>query len=146
MNRAIQGLYSPGSVFKTVMATAGLSEGAISPTRPSTASGSAVFFGRRFRCWEKNGHGMVSVERGLKVSCDIFFYNVGARLGIDRISKYAKDLGFGSITQIDLDGEKAGIVPVDPPGRRKPASRSGTRRKRSRWRSARARSSSRRCR
>src|SRR5512142_219422 len=111
MNRAIQGLYSPGSVFKTVMAVAGLSEGAIGPGTTFDCGGSAVFFGRRFRCWQKNGHGAVSVERGLKVSCDIFFYNVGARLGVDKIAEYAKDLGFGAITQIDLDGEKAGIVP-----------------------------------
>src|SRR5213075_991230 len=73
--------------------------------------GSGVFFGRRFRCWQKNGHGEVQVEKGLKVSCDIFFYNTGARLGIDTIAEYAHDLGFGQITQIDLDGEKGGIVP-----------------------------------
>jgi penicillin-binding protein 2 len=111
MNRSIQGLYSPGSVFKTVMAVAGLSEGAIGPETTFDCGGSAVFFGRRFRCWRKNGHGPVAVERGLKESCDIFFYNVGARLGVDKIAEYAKDLGFGNINQIDLDGEKAGIVP-----------------------------------
>ncbi|HEY4641048.1 MAG TPA: penicillin-binding protein 2 [Thermoanaerobaculia bacterium] len=111
LNRSIQGLYSPGSVFKTVMAVAGLAEGAIGPGTTFDCGGSGVFFGRRFRCWQKNGHGAVSVERALKVSCDIFFYNTGARLGVDRISQWAKDLGFGNITQIDLDGEKAGIVP-----------------------------------
>ncbi len=111
MNRAIQGLYSPGSIFKTVMAVAGLSEGAIGPETTFDCGGSAFFSGRRFRCWQKNGHGAVSVERGLKVSCDIFFYNTGARLGIDKIAEYAKDLSFGAITQIDLDGEKAGLVP-----------------------------------
>jgi penicillin-binding protein 2 len=111
LNRVIQGLYSPGSVFKTVMAAAGLDSGAIDPNTTFDCGGSAVFFGRRFRCWQKNGHGAVNVERGLKVSCDIFFYNTGARLGVDKIAEYAKDLSFGSITQIDLDGEKAGIVP-----------------------------------
>jgi penicillin-binding protein 2 len=111
LNRAIQGLYSPGSVFKTVMAAAGLEEGAIGPSTTFDCGGSGVFFGRRFRCWQKNGHGAVSVERALKVSCDIFFYNTGARLGVDKIAEYAKALGFGSITQIDLDGEKAGVVP-----------------------------------
>lgn len=111
MNRAIQGLYSPGSIFKTVMAVAGLSEGAIGPETTFDCGGSAVFSGRRFRCWRKNGHGAVSVERGLKVSCDVFFYNTGARLGVDKIAEYAKDLSFGAITQIDLDGEKAGVVP-----------------------------------
>src|SRR4051812_10246084 len=111
LNRSIQGLYSPGSVFKTVMAVAGLAEGAIGPGTTFDCGGSGVFFGRRFRCWQKNGHGAVSVERALKVSCDIFFYNTGARLGVDKIAEWAKDLGFGAINQIDLDGEKAGLVP-----------------------------------
>jgi penicillin-binding protein 2 len=111
LNRAIQGLYSPGSIFKTVMAAAGLAEGAIGPGTTFDCGGSGVFFGRRFRCWQKNGHGEVSVERALKVSCDIFFYNTAARLGVDKIAEHARALGFGTITQIDLDGEKAGIVP-----------------------------------
>ena len=111
LNRAIQGLYSPGSVFKTVMSVAGLSEGAIGPGTTFSCGGSAVFFGRRFRCWRKQGHGDVSVENGLKVSCDIFFYNVAARLGVDKIAKWATALGFGKISKVDLDGEKAGIVP-----------------------------------
>jgi len=80
LNRAIQGLYSPGSVFKVVMATAGLSEGAIDTSTSFFCGGSAVFFGRRLRCYNKNGHGDVSVVNALKVSCDIFFFNVGARL------------------------------------------------------------------
>ncbi|HLJ75195.1 MAG TPA: penicillin-binding protein 2 [Thermoanaerobaculia bacterium] len=113
LNRVIQGLYSPGSVFKTVMATAGLAEGAITPSTTFNCGGSAVFFGRRFRCWRKQGHGTVAVETALKESCDIFFYNVGAKLGVDKIAKWAHNLGFGQITKIDLDGEKAGIVPSE---------------------------------
>jgi penicillin-binding protein 2 len=111
LNRAIQGLYSPGSVFKTVMAMAGLANGAIGPGTTFDCGGSAVFFGRRFRCWRKQGHGAVSVANALKVSCDIFFYNTGARLGIDKIAEYAHNLTFGEVSKIDLDGEKAGIVP-----------------------------------
>src|SRR5207253_5766314 len=111
LNRAIQGLYSPGSVFKTVMAAAGLAEGAIGPGTTFECGGSGVFFGRRFRCWRKEGHGAVSVERALKVSCDIFFYNTAGRLGVDKIAEHAKGLGFRAITQIDPDGEKAGVVP-----------------------------------
>ncbi len=111
LNRAIQGLYSPGSVFKAVMAIAGLSEGAIGPGTTFNCGGSAVFFGRRFRCWRKQGHGELAVANGLKESCDIFFYNVGARLGVDKIAKWATGLGFGQLSKIDLDGEKAGIVP-----------------------------------
>jgi penicillin-binding protein 2 len=111
LNRAIQGLYSPGSVFKTVMAMAGLSDNAIGTGTTFNCGGSGVFFGRRFRCWQRNGHGAVDVSNALKVSCDIFFYNTGARLGVDNINKYAHNLTFGEISQIDLDGEKAGIVP-----------------------------------
>jgi penicillin-binding protein 2 len=111
INRAIQGLYSPGSVFKAVMAMAGLSEGSIGTGTSFYCGGSAVFFGRRFRCYNKNGHGDVSVANALKVSCDIFFYNTGARLGIDNISKYAHLVGLGEPSHIDLDGEKGGIVP-----------------------------------
>ena len=111
LNRAIQGLYSPGSVFKIVMAMAGLSEGAIGPDTNFGCGGSGHFFGRRFRCWKKEGHGGVDVERALKVSCDIYFYNTGGRLGIDKIHDYARKLTFGEISHIDLDGERAGIVP-----------------------------------
>jgi len=111
LNRAIQGLYSPGSVFKTVMAAAGLAEGAVSPDTTFNCSGSGVFFGRRFRCVRRQGHGTVDVERALKVSCDIFFYNTAARLGVDKIAAHAKAFGLGAITQVDLDGEKAGVVP-----------------------------------
>src|SRR3954471_7581957 len=111
LNRAIQGLYSPGSVFKAVMAMAGLSEGAIDTGTSFYCSGSDVFFGRRFRCYNKNGHGSVSVANALKVSCDIFFFNVGARLGVDRIAEYAHKLTFGELSKIDLDGEKPGLIP-----------------------------------
>lgn len=111
LNRAIQGLYSPGSVFKVVMSIAGLSEGVVTPSTDFNCSGSAVFFGRRFRCYNKNGHGSVNVEDAIKASCDIYFYNTGARLGVDKIKDYAHQLTFGEISHIDLDGERAGLVP-----------------------------------
>jgi penicillin-binding protein 2 len=111
LNRTIQGLYSPGSVFKVVMAMAGLSEGEIGPGTTFNCGGSGVFFGRRFRCHKREGHGAVNVEDALKVSCDIFFYNTGAKLGIDKIYDYSHKLTFGEISHIDLDGERAGLVP-----------------------------------
>jgi penicillin-binding protein 2 len=110
-NRAIQGLYSPGSVFKVVMGMAGLANGAITPSTTFTCGGSGVFFGRRFRCWKHEGHGTVNFENALKMSCDIFFYNVGAKLGIDKIAEYARLLTFGEQTKIDLPNEKSGNVP-----------------------------------
>lgn len=111
LNRSIQGLYSPGSVFKIVMAMAGLSEGVVNPDTTFNCSGSGVFFGRRFRCHKREGHGTVDVERAMKVSCDIYFYQTGARLGVDKINEYAHRLTFGEISHIDLDGERAGLVP-----------------------------------
>lgn len=111
LNRAIQGLYSPGSVFKIVMAIAGLSDGVIDEHTDFGCGGSGVFFGRRFRCWKKEGHGSVDVQRALKVSCDIYFYQTGAKLGVDKIKEYANKLTFGEISHIDLDGERAGLVP-----------------------------------
>ncbi|MCU1349903.1 MAG: penicillin-binding protein 2, partial [Acidobacteria bacterium] len=111
LNRTIQGTYSPGSVFKAVMSMAGLSEHVIDTGTSFYCSGSGVFFGRRFRCYNKNGHGDVTVANALKVSCDIFFYNTGARLGVDRIARYAHNLTFGEVSHIDIDGEKPGLVP-----------------------------------
>ncbi len=111
LNRAIQGLYSPGSVFKIVMAMAGLSEGVVDEHTNFHCSGSGVFFGRRFRCHKREGHGTVDVERAMKVSCDTYFYQTGARLGVDKINEYAHRLTFGEISHIDLDGERAGLVP-----------------------------------
>lgn len=111
LNRAIQGQYSPGSIFKIVMAIAGLSDGAIGPDTTFNCAGSGVFFGRRFRCWKREGHGSVNVERAMKVSCDVYFYNTGGRLGVDKIADYAHQLTFGEISHVDLDGERPGLVP-----------------------------------
>lgn len=111
LNRAIQGLYSPGSVFKVVMAIAGLSDGVVNPHTTFSCGGSGVFRGRRFRCWKREGHGAVDVDRAMKVSCDIYFYTTGDRLGVDKINKYSRQLTFGEISHIDLDGERAGLVP-----------------------------------
>ncbi len=93
------------------MAMAGLIDGAVDHRTTFHCTGSGVFSGRRFRCWKREGHGDVDVQRALKVSCDIFFYNTGQRLGVDKIHDYAQRLTFGEISQVDLDGEKAGLVP-----------------------------------
>ncbi len=113
VNRAIQGMYSPGSVFKTVMGMAGFSKGVITPSTTFYCSGSKVFFGSRFRCWKREGHGAVDFERAIKVSCDIYFYEVGALLGIENIHEFATKLTWGSSTKIDLPGEKIGLVPSE---------------------------------
>lgn len=113
VNRAIAGLYSPGSVFKIVMGMAGLEHKVINPSTTFHCTGSGVFFGRRFRCWKREGHGTVNWARAIKVSCDIFFYNTGARLGIDKIAEYSRRLTFGGSSRIDLENEKTGLVPSE---------------------------------
>ena len=112
-NRAIQNTYSPGSTFKIVMATAGLTEGTVNEHTSTFCGGGAVFYGRLFRCWKKGGHGTVDARRALMHSCDVYFYTMGQRMGIERIARYSRLLGLGSITGVDIEGEKKGLVP-DP--------------------------------
>ncbi|MFQ5904237.1 MAG: penicillin-binding protein 2, partial [Candidatus Binatia bacterium] len=110
-NRAIQGLYPPGSVFKIIMAAAALEEGVIEPDTTFYCPGSFPFGGRTFRGWRDQGHGTVDVHRALVESCDVFFYHLGHRLGIDTIAKYSLAFGFGKPTGLELAHEKAGTVP-----------------------------------
>jgi len=110
-NRAIQVAQSPGSVFKIVMAAAGLAEHVITPRETVYCAGSKEFYGSRRRCWKVGGHGWVDLRKALVESCDIYFYELGQKLGIEKIAKYARMFGFGSPTGIDLDGELAGNVP-----------------------------------
>jgi penicillin-binding protein 2 len=110
-NRVIQNTYSPGSTFKIVMATAGLTEHLVDEHSRTFCAGAAVFYGRAFRCWRKGGHGSVDAHLALKGSCDVYFYTVGQRLGIDRIAKYARIFGIGTPTGIEIQGEKKGLVP-----------------------------------
>jgi penicillin-binding protein 2 len=113
LNRAIQAQLAPGSVFKIVMTAAMLESKLIPEDFNVFCPGHADFYGRTFRChvWRTGGHGRVNLHEAIKESCDIFFYNVGRRLGIDRIAYYAHQLGLGSRTGIDLPGEEAGLVP-----------------------------------
>ncbi len=112
VNKAIQGQYAPGSTFKIVMAAAGLRERAITPYTSFFCNGSFKLGRRRFRCWKRGGHGQTSLYKALVQSCDVYFYNVGLKLGVDKISRYAFGFGFGKKTGIDLPGEKAGFVPT----------------------------------
>jgi penicillin-binding protein 2 len=112
-NRSIQNTYSPGSTFKIIMETAGLTERTFDERTAVVCSGSKVFYGRPFRCWRAGGHGTVNAHSALKLSCDVYFYTLGQRLGIERIARYARLFGLGSATGIDISGEKRGLVP-DP--------------------------------
>jgi penicillin-binding protein 2 len=115
LNRGIQAQLAPGSVFKIVMATAMLQEKVPLESFTAFCPGYAVFYGRQFKChiFGKGGHGVVNLHQAIIHSCDVFFYNVGQRMGIDRISKYAKMLGLGSRTGIDLPSEEPGLVPSE---------------------------------
>jgi penicillin-binding protein 2 len=112
-NRALQNTYSPGSAFKIVMATAGLTERVVNEHDRVFCPGATVIYGHRFRCWKNGGHGWVDVHDALKHSCDVYFYHLGQRLGIERIARYARLFGIGSPTGIEIQGEKSGNVP-DP--------------------------------
>ena len=112
LNKAIQAQLAPGSTFKIIMATAGWQEG-IAQTLHVNCSGSAEFYGRRFGCWVKAGHGAVNLEKAIFQSCDVFFYTLAEKLGIDRIAKYATALGLGQKTGIDLPNEVTGVMPSE---------------------------------
>jgi penicillin-binding protein 2 len=111
LNRAIQAQFAPGSTFKPIMALAGLETGTIDEHSAFLCPGGATFYGRFFKCWQKHGHGTVDVHRGIVQSCDVFFYNLGNKLGIDSIAEYAEMAGIGKKTGIDLPGEAEGLMP-----------------------------------
>ena len=110
-NRAISGVYSPGSTFKVVMAAAALEEGVLEPREQIFCGGTAIFYGQVRHCHRRWGHGKIGLEEALERSCNIFFYTVGQRLGIEAIEKWARRFGLGKPTGIDLAGEVSGLVP-----------------------------------
>jgi penicillin-binding protein 2 len=111
INKVIQGQYPPGSTYKPITAFAGLAEGVITPETTFFCPGSMQFANRTYRCWKKGGHGTVSLKRALGESCDVYFYNVGLKLGVDRLAKYAKMFGLGEKTGVEMEYEKPGIAP-----------------------------------
>jgi penicillin-binding protein 2 len=109
-NRAIRGLYSPGSLFKPVIALAGLDAGLRDERTTSYCSGAIEIYGHPFNCWFRSGHGSMNLANAVKNSCNIYFYTLGKILGIERISQYARMLGLGQKTGVDIPGEKEGLV------------------------------------
>jgi len=112
-NRAIQNAFSPGSTLKVFLAYGALAQGLVDPQARVFCPGQATFYGRTFRCHKKEGHGWVDLRNAIKLSCDVYFYNLGRRLGIDRIAEIAKSFGLGSPTGVDLQFEKSGLVPSE---------------------------------
>jgi penicillin-binding protein 2 len=95
------------------MLLAGLDQGAVNDSTVYTCRGSTIIYGHPFACWKADGHGTVNLYRAIQHSCNIYFYQLGKRLGIEEIARYARMFGMGSSTHIDLPGEKTGLVP-DP--------------------------------
>ncbi len=111
LNRVTQAQLAPGSTFKPLMALAGLETGFADDNTRVHCAGGASFYGRSFACWNKKGHGTVELHRAIAQSCDVFFYHLGNRMGIDKIAEYAESIGFGKRTGIDLPHEAEGLVP-----------------------------------
>jgi penicillin-binding protein 2 len=111
LNRAIQSQYAPGSVFKIVVAAAGLQEGTLVPTDRTHCTGEFHLGAWTFKDWKEGGHGSVDLLRAVAQSCNIFFYQYGLKVGGAAIARYANAFGFGQPTGIDLSGEKLGLIP-----------------------------------
>jgi penicillin-binding protein 2 len=111
LNRTIQTQYAPGSVFKIVVAAAGLQEGTLTPADQTTCTGDFHLGEWTFKDWKAGGHGTVDLLGAIRESCNVFFYEKGLRIGGPVIAKYAAAFGLGAATQIDLPGEKLGLIP-----------------------------------
>jgi penicillin-binding protein 2 len=111
-NKAIAGLYSPGSTFKTMVALAALESGAITPDHRVTCLGHTQLGNVVFHCWKKGGHGSLDLVQGLINSCDVYFYDVAHRVGVDKIADMCRRFGLGAPTGLDIPGEKGGLVPT----------------------------------
>jgi penicillin-binding protein 2 len=110
-NKAIAGTYAPGSTFKMIVALAALEAG-IDVDERVYCPGFMKLGRARFHCWKRQGHGWMDMHDGIKQSCDVYFYEIARRTGIDRISEMATRLGLGAATGIELPGERAGVIPT----------------------------------
>ncbi len=110
-NRSIGGQYPPGSTFKPIVAAAALEEGLVHKGTSVYCNGQYQLGNHTYRCWKKHGHGEVDLYKAIVQSCDVFFYSLGAKIGVDTLSDYARKFGFGERTGIELTGERPGLVP-----------------------------------
>ena len=111
INKAISGLYPPGSTIKTIVALSALENDTASTKMVQRCTGSIELYGEKFHCWKKKGHGLVDMRKAIKESCDIYFYEVARKLGIDRLSKTAREFGLGKSSIDGFFEEKNGVVP-----------------------------------
>ena len=111
INKAVSGLYPPGSTIKTLVALSALENNIIKPLNTVNCKGKIELFGEKFHCWKKKGHGIMNMRTGIKRSCDVYFYEVARRLGVDRLSETAKKFGLGKKVLKDFFEERPGVVP-----------------------------------
>ena len=111
-NKPIAGQYAPGSTFKMMVALAALEAGVIRPEQTVFCPGHMSLGSARFHCWKKHGHGAMNMNDALKLSCDVYFYEIAKRLGVDRIADMARRFSFGEPTGLGLAGERGGIMPT----------------------------------
>jgi penicillin-binding protein 2 len=112
INKAISGLYAPGSTFKMVVALAALEANIVRPDHRVFCRGFTQLGNARFHCWKKHGHGWQDIYDAHKNSCDVYFYDIAKRIGVDRIAAMARKLGMGEKTGVDLPSEKGGVIPT----------------------------------
>ena len=112
INKVLTGQYPPGSTFKIITALAGLEEGLVDEHTTVSCNGSYTLGNRTFHCWQRHGHGSVNLKMALKQSCDVYFYHLADRLGVDRIAAYARKYRLGLPTGIGLEHEKPGLIPT----------------------------------
>ena len=110
-NKAMSGLYPPGSTIKTIVALSALENKIIKPSDTFRCKGKIELHGEKFHCWEKKGHGIVNLRKGIQRSCDVYFYEVARKLGVDRLSETAKKFGLGKKVLSDFVEERSGVVP-----------------------------------
>jgi penicillin-binding protein 2 len=111
-NKTIQALYPPGSTFKPCVAIAALENGLVTPSDTVSCSGKITVGNTEFHCWRKGGHGVVDLHNAIKNSCDVYFYEMSHRLGVDRIAAMANKLGLGHPTGLDIPNERGGLIPT----------------------------------
>lgn len=112
LNKVVQGIYPPGSTYKMVTALAGLAKGAIDENTVFYCPGFYRFGNRTYRCWKHSGHGPVNLEKAISQSCDVYFYQVGQRVGVDALAEFAQKLGLGKKSGVEMEHEKSGLTPT----------------------------------
>ena len=111
INKSIAGLYPPGSTIKSLAVISALENDVFNPKTVIRCNGSIELYGEKFHCWKKKGHGFMDMREGLKQSCDVYFYEVARKLGIDRLSETARKFGLGDKVLDGFIEERTGIVP-----------------------------------